>query len=78
MKISQPPPKGNPTQPQIITVAELRMRLLDELNKLDDNDQIMFGGGQLSLHRLKNRGPINGPQIFDIEFNEAFKVTAEP
>lgn len=61
-----------------ITVAELRVRLLNELNSLDDEDLVTFGGGTLSVHRAKNRGPITGPKVIDVEFNEVFTVTIDP
>ena len=58
-----------------ITIAELKIRLLNELNAMDDNDEVTFGGGQLSLYRLKDRGPSTGTRMVDIEFNEVFTVT---
>lgn len=61
-----------------ITIAELRVRLLNELNAMHDDDEVSFGGGQLSLYRPKDRGPIEGRRIVDIEFNEVFKVTSTP
>ncbi len=61
-----------------ITVAELRAQLLNQLNSLADEDLVTFGGGQLSLHRVKDRGPVTGRKIIDVEFNEVFVVTAEP
>ena len=61
-----------------ITVGELRVRLLNQLNALNDNDTVTFGGGRLSLYRLKNRGPKTGVQMVDIEFNEAYEVTMDP
>lgn len=64
--------------PNAITVAELRVRLLNQLNELDDDDEVTFGGGQLSLHRPKERAQTAGGKIVDIEFNEVFVVTIEP
>lgn len=61
-----------------ITIRELRLRLLDELNAMNDEDEVSFGGGQLSLYRPKDRGPINGPRVVDIEFNEVFTIIATP
>lgn len=60
-----------------ITVAELRMRLLDELNALPDDALVTFGNGDLSLYRPKDRGPINGPRVVQIEFNEVYRVVTE-
>jgi hypothetical protein len=60
-----------------ITVAELRVRLLEELNALPDDALVTFGNGDLSLYRLKERGPINGPRVVQIEFNEVYRVVTE-
>lgn len=60
-----------------ITMAELRARLLDELNALPDDVLVTFGNGDLSLHRLKDRGPLNGPRLVQIEFNEVYRVTVD-
>jgi hypothetical protein len=71
-------PKGNPMNKKTITIAELRLRLLNELNAMDDEDEVTFGGGQLSLYRPKDRGPVTGKRMVDIEFNEVFTVTVQP
>lgn len=64
-------------KPKTITVAELRARLLNQLNALDDHDEVYFGSGDLSLYRLKNRGRLTGPQLLQIEFNEVYSVTVD-
>ena len=61
-----------------ITVAELRTRLLDELNALPDDARVTFGSGDLSLYRAKDRGPVEGPRVVQIEFNEVYRVVAAP
>ncbi len=61
-----------------ITIAELRVRLLNELNAMHDDDEVMFGGGTLSFHRPKDRGPETGRRLVDIEFNEVFTVQPFP
>jgi hypothetical protein len=61
-----------------ITIGELRVRLLNQLNALNDNDIVTFGGGRLSLNQLQNIGPKNGMQMFDIDFSEAYEVTMDP
>lgn len=66
------------TPPKKITVGELRARLLDQLNALDDDDEVMFAGGLLTVNRSKQRGPKTGRKLIDIEFNELFKVTYDP
>lgn len=61
-----------------ITVGELRVRMLEQLSELNDDDEIMFGGGALSFYRIKNRGNRVGPQLIDVEFNEVFTVDIDP
>ncbi len=61
-----------------ITVAELRVGLLNELNALNDNDEVTFGGGRLSFSKTKHRGPKSGEKLVDIEFNEVYEVVADP
>lgn len=61
-----------------ISVAELRLKLLSELNALPEDAQVFFGSGDLSLYRVKERGPVGGPRLVQIEFNEVYSVTADP
>lgn len=61
-----------------ITVGELRSVVLGELNAAKDSDLVFFGGGDLSLYRLKNRGPVEGPAMYQFEFNELYTVTYDP
>lgn len=65
-------------KPKTITIAELRVVLLNQLNAMSDNDEVYFGTGDLSLYRLKDRGPVTGPRLAQIEFNEVYSVTADP
>lgn len=41
------------------------------------NDKMMSGASDLSFFRTKERGPINGPRLVQIEFNEVHTITAE-
>lgn len=61
-----------------ITIAELKLRLLNQLNAMNDNDEVFFGSGDLSLYRLKDRGPVTGQRLVQIEFNEVYSVTVDP
>jgi len=61
-----------------VTIGELRLTLLNELNAMDDADEVFFGSGDLSLYRLKDRGPKTGPILVQIEFNEVYSVVADP
>lgn len=57
-----------------VTVGELRVQMLEQLAALKDDDEVTFGGGQLTFSRVKNRSPLTGPQTVDIEFVETFTV----
>lgn len=62
-------------KPETITAGELRALLLDTLNALHDDDEVMFGGGALTVYRPKDLGPKEGPRrIVNVEFNEVFTV----
>lgn len=61
-----------------ITIGELRLRLLNELNAMHDEDEVYFGAGDLSFSRPKDRGPETGRRLVQIEFNEVYKVTFDP
>lgn len=61
-----------------ITAAELRLRLIDQLADLHDDDEVFFGSGDLSLYRVKDRGPVTGRRLVQIEFNEAYSIQADP
>ena len=54
--------------------AEFKLHFRDLLASLKDDDQITFGSGDLSFFRIKDRGPIEGPRIVQVEFNEVYKV----
>ena len=54
--------------------AEFKLHVRDLLASLKDDDQITFGSGDLSFFRIKERGPIEGPRIVQVEFNEVYKV----
>jgi hypothetical protein len=49
-----------------ILLKELKDRCLNELMALPDDTEIMFGAGNLSFYRLKQRGD----KCFQIELNE--------
>lgn len=61
-----------------ITASELRLRLLSQLADLDDEDEVFFGSGDLSLYRVKDRGPVTGRRLVQIEFNEVYSIQADP
>lgn len=61
-----------------ISGADFKLHFQSLLATIGDNDQVSFGAGDLSFYCIKNRGPKEGPQRFQIEFNEAYSVTADP
>jgi hypothetical protein len=65
------------TKPITITLGAIRAELLDLLSMPDDT-QVFFGAGDLTWYRTKNRGPIVGTQLMQIEFNEVYTVTNWP
>ncbi len=54
--------------------SEFKLHFRDLLASLEDDDQITFGSGDLSFFQLRERGPIEGPRIVQVEFNEVYKV----
>ena len=54
--------------------AEFKLHFAQLLRELKDNDQVTFGSGDLSFFQLRERGPIAGPRIVQVEFNEVYKV----
>ena len=58
--------------------AELKLHLREFINNLPDDAQVYFGVGDLSFHRVKERGPVNGPRLVQFDFNEIYSVTLDP
>lgn len=54
--------------------ATFRLHFLELAQSIRDDDQVFFGGGDLSFFRVKDRGPVEGPRLIQIEFNETYKV----
>lgn len=64
-----------------ITLGELKDRFLDQIRNLPADTEITFGGGLLSVYRLKPRlyrADNKTPQILDIEFCQVFTVDIDP
>lgn len=55
--------------------AEFRAHFAPLLASLKDDDQVYFGSGDLSFYRPKERGPIDGQRLVQIEFNEVYTVS---
>lgn len=58
--------------------AEFRAHFAPLLESLRDDDQVYFGAGDLGFYRPKERGPIEGPRLVQIEFNEVYSVLHTP
>jgi hypothetical protein len=61
--------------PKTITLGELR-RHMAWTNGMPDDTPVFFGGGDLSLYRLKNRG--GSEDVIQFEFSELYEVTMDP
>ncbi len=60
-----------------ITLGEIRQELLGLLARPDET-RIFLGVGDLTWYRLKDRGPVEGPGLVQLEFNELYSVTLDP
>ena len=69
------PTKGaNMSNEKMMTGAEFKERFMELARELKDDDLVYFGNADLSLYRFKDRGPIEGPRMVQIEFNELYRV----
>lgn len=62
---------------KMMSGAEFKQRFMELARSLNDDDLVYFGNADLSLHRFKERSPLQGPRMVQIEFNEAYKVLME-
>ena len=60
-----------------ISGAELKRQLQSFINTLEDDAQVSFGSGDLTLYRVKDRGVVDGVRMVQIEFDQAYKVTTD-
>jgi hypothetical protein len=65
-------------EPKTISGEEFRLHLLELAKAIKDDDRVYFGSGDLSLSRVKERGPVDGPRLVQIEFTELYRITHEP
>jgi len=65
-------------KPKTMSGDEFKQRFGALLASLKDNDEVYFGAGDLSLYRFKDRGPVEGPRMVQIEFNQVYSVTVDP
>lgn len=54
--------------------AEFKAHFLELAASLKDTDLVYFGSADLSFNRVKERGPVQGPRMVQIEFNELYKI----
>ena len=60
-----------------MTGAEFKERFQTFLNSLKDDDEVFFGSGDLTIHEIKPCRSGAGAQLYNIEFNEVYKITSE-
>ena len=60
-----------------ISGAELKRQLQNFINTLEDDAQVSFGSGDMTLYRVKDRGVVDGVRMVQIEFNQAYTVTMD-
>lgn len=60
-----------------ISGAELKRQLQNFINTLEDDAQVSFGSGDLTLYRVKDRGVVDGVRMVQIEFDQAYKVATD-
>lgn len=61
---------------KMMSGAEFKEHFSALISELKDTDLVYFGNADLSLYRLKERGPVDGPRMVQIEFNELYKITS--
>lgn len=59
---------------KMMSGAEFKAEFAELIRDLKDTDLVYFGNADLSLYRFKERGPIEGPRMVQIAFNELYKV----
>lgn len=59
---------------KMMTGAEFKAEFTELVRNLKDTDLVYFGNADLSLCRIKERGPIEGPRMVQIAFNELYKI----
>lgn len=66
------------TKEKMMSGAEFKAHFKDLVDSLKDDDLVYFGSADLSMYRVKERGPLQGPRMVQIEFNETYEVTRVP
>ena len=63
---------------KIMSLAEFRQQIWDQLKHLPDDTEIVFGAGDLSVNRCTTRlyrADNKTPKHVQIEFNEIYVIT---
>ena len=66
------------SQEKMMTGEEFKLHFRELIDNLKDDDLVFFGSADLSMYRLKDRGPKEGPRMVQIEFNELYKIIETP
>ena len=62
---------------KIMTGAEFKKEFTELIHGLKDDDWVYFGGADLSFSRFKERGPVEGPRMVQIDFNEVYNIVMD-
>ena len=66
------------SKPKTMSGAEFKMHFAPLLQSLGDEDEVFFGSGDISFFQIKDRGPVDGPRLVQVAFNEVVSVVADP
>lgn len=59
---------------KMMSGADFKLHFADLVRSLKDDDQVYFGSADLSFSRIKERGPVEGPRMVQIDFIETYRV----
>ncbi len=64
-----------------MTLGDFRKEICEKWAHLPDDTGVLFGTGDLSFSRIRNRqyrGDSSMPAMVQIEFREAYQITLDP
>ena len=62
---------------KMMSGAEFKELFRELAQSLKDTDLVYFGNADLSLYRIKERGPVEGPRMVQIAFNEVYNIVID-
>lgn len=62
---------------KMMSGAEFKELFAELVRDLKDTDKVYFGNADLSFFRLKERGPVEGPRMVQIAFNELYQLVRD-